>query len=469
MKRNAFLFAALIIYSVFQLHYPLETGIPSVTLLNLLFILVLGALLGGSDLPAMAEHHARLKPALVFFLGATTLAFAISVGQGGDRTMEIATYYKNALFFPLFYFLALRSRLDTIRTRQMIILILIVAAVGSLQAVRQGLDYGLANYHDARRASGPFGDDWRMSNRAGVYFAMYVPMFTALATMLKGWSFWRLAAMAEIPLMTLAIMFTYSRQSYGIALVGFALVLLRRNLVLAAIVLATMFSLAAYLPDSVTDRVASTQQRDAAGGTEVDISTASRWIIWSGGLRMWEDHPMGVGLTRFGEHIGTYAPTFPGKDAHNFYVLTLCESGALGLLALLYLIVRLFTFALGLRRSVPPGDREASALSLGFFVLVLCMAMGNVYGSAFFEGEIMGVFWLLCGFLERYFALRAHAAGETEPVAAPDPMAQMAARYPLAARAAGLTRLPPLIPPNRPLARAHLLSQTPDAGSEPVP
>ncbi|NCT68794.1 MAG: O-antigen ligase family protein [Rhodanobacteraceae bacterium] len=469
MKRNALLFTALIVYSVFQLHYPLETGIPSVTLLNLLFILALGALLSEPDAAPMTTHRAYLKPALVLFLGAITLAFAISLAQGGgNRTMAIATYYKNALFFPLFYFLALRSRLDAARTRQMIVLILIVAAVGSLQAVRQGLDYGLANYHDARRASGPFGDDWRMSNRAGVYFAMYVPMFTALALMLKGWKLRRLAAVAAVPLVGLAIMFTYSRQSYGIALVGFALILLRRNLVLAAIMLAAMVSLATYLPDSVTDRVTSTEQRDAAGGTDVDISTASRWIIWGGGLRMWEEHPMGVGLAHFGENIGTYVPAFRGKDAHNFYVLTLCESGALGLLALLYLILRLFMLAVGLRRAAPPGDDEANALTGGFVVMVLCMAMGNLYGSAFFEGEIMGVFWLLCGFLERYFALRGHAAAPAEPVAAGDPAAQMAARYPLAARAAGIANLPSLAQDRRG-ARTRALPGAAAAGPERTP
>ena len=296
MKLQRFLFAVLIFYAVYQLRFPLETGIPSVNVLNLLFGVLLFLVLMQRDVPAVAGHRAALKGALIFFFAAITLAFVISLGRGGiNPPMEVATYYKNALFFPLLYFLALRSRLNAEHSRQMMILILVVAALGSFQAVRQGLDYGLGNYVDTRRASGPFGVDWKMANRAGVYFAMYVPMFAALALMLKGQKLWRIAALAGIALSGLAVMFTYSRQSYGIALVGFALVLLRRNVVLATIVFAGLVSLATYLPDSVTDRVAETQQRDASGGTDVDLSTASRWIIWEGGSRMFADYPMGVG------------------------------------------------------------------------------------------------------------------------------------------------------------------------------
>lgn len=437
MKLQRLLFAVLIFYAVYQLRFPLETGIPSVNLLNILFGLLLAVVLTQKDVPEVVTHHASLKGAITFFFLALTLAFVISLARGGmHSSMEVATYYKNALFFPLFYFLALRSRLNAAHTRQLVILILAIAALGSLQAVRQGLDYGLGSYVDTRRASGPFGVDWKMANRAGVYFAMYVPMFAALAIMMKGQKLWRIAAIAGVALATLAVMFTYSRQSYGIALIGFALILLRRNVLLAMVVFISLVSLTTYLPDSVTDRVAETRQRDASGGEEVDLSTASRWIIWEGGLQMLSEYPMGVGLTRFPEHIGNYAPQFPGKDAHNFYVLTLCECGFIGLSALLWLMLRIFLLSMQLRRMATPGDDEMRALTIGFSVMVPCMAMGNLYGSPFFEGAIMGVFWLLCGFLERYAVLRAHGAGETHSEVPTPITAEMAQRFPLATRAA---------------------------------
>ena len=46
----------------------------------------------------------------------------------------------------------------------------------------------------------------------------------------------------------------------------------------------------------------------------------------------------------------------------------------------------------------------------GFRVAVLAMILGNIYGSPFSEGAIMGVFWALAGLMERYMSLRWQAS-----------------------------------------------------------
>ena len=51
--------------------------------------------------------------------------------------------------------------------------------------MREGIDYGFGAYNPMRRASGPFGEDWHNANRAGVFYAMFMPMFVALALFLK--------------------------------------------------------------------------------------------------------------------------------------------------------------------------------------------------------------------------------------------------------------------------------------------
>ena len=92
-------------------------------------------------------------------------------------------------------------------------------------------------------------------------------------------------------------------------------------------------------------------------------------------------------------------------------------------------------------------DAEAQGLTLGFTALVVCMAMGNLYGSPFSEGAVMGNFWMLCGLLERYMALKNMAQpnairediGETATAA-------MLRNFPLAARAAGIR---PRVPAQR--------------------
>ncbi|MFI4969218.1 MAG: O-antigen ligase family protein [Lysobacterales bacterium] len=437
------LFAVLVVYTVYALHFPLETGIPSVNVTNLLFLVIL-VLIASRHEVGLVPAPAYLKMPLLLYFCVVTLAFVNAQMNSPRVPLDDFSYLKNAIFYPLFYFLALRCRLGLKQTRQMIILILVVAAVASVQAIRQGLDYGIGNFNETHRASGPFGVDFHMANRAGVYYAMFVPLFAAVALAFRGQRLWRLTAISGVALTGFAVMVTYSRQSYGIALLGLSLVFLRRSFLLSLALFGSMLVLVNYLPDSVTERVAETEQRGAHGNVEVDVSTASRWEIWQGGMQMFADHPFGVGHGRFEDNIGRYVPRFAHYDAHNFYVLTLCECGALGAVVLLWLVLRIFTFSWWLKRRAPSGDSEAQGLALGFSAMVLCMALGNLYGSPFSEGSVMGDFWILCGLLERYMALK-NAAATNEPVTSSSPIVPMAERFPLAARAANRLPMPPRI------------------------
>ena len=429
------LFAATIFYTVYSLHYPLDTGIPGVNLSNLLFVATLAAVLAHVDTGPVLPRAALKTPLLIYF-ATVAVAWMIARARGDGDALSDMTWLKNAMFYPLFYFLGLRSRLDLRQTRQMIVLVFAVAALAAIQAIRQGLDYGFGTFLETHRASGPFGTSFAMANRAGVYYAMYVPVFLAIAVTFKRQKLWRTAGGVGVALMAVAIMATYSRQSYGIALVGVAIVVLRRSFLLSLVMAAAIVVLIGYLPESVTERVQETQQRSASGSIEVDPSTASRWEIWDGGMAMWRQHPFGVGLDRFHVEIGHYAPKFDGYDAHNFYVLTLCENGIIGLAALLWLLRCLLRLARRLRETAPAADSEAQGLTLGFSVMVVAMMLGNLYGSAFSEGAVMGDFWLLCGLLERYVAFRSEGvAAAAAPV---DPRLKMASRFPLAARAAGI-------------------------------
>lgn len=431
------LFAILIFYVVYSLHWPLDTGIPAVNVSNLLFGAIVIGILSRKEEPPLSEH-AELKSTLVIFFLSMLVAFVIArATSNGDLIVDV-TYFKNALFYPLFYFIGLRARLDLKQTRQMIILVFAVAALAGIQAIRQGLDYGIGNFVETHRASGPFGTTYAMANRAGVYYAMYVPMFAAIALSFKRQKLWRVAGIVGVVLMSLAIMFTYSRQSYGIALVGLALVFLRRSFLLSLLMAGAVALLIGYLPSSVTERVQETQQRSASGGVEVDPSTASRWEIWAGASQMWPEHPFGVGLNRFKDNIGRYAPAYEGYDAHNYYVLTMSEGGVFGIAALLWLIYRLLRFAGHLRQRAPPDDAEAQGLTLGFGAFIVCMAMGNLYGSPFSEGAVMGNFWMLCGLLERYIALKRPAVASESVVETAAISPSMIERFPLAARAAGI-------------------------------
>lgn len=420
------LFAQLL-YVVNHLHFRwLDAGIPGVATANLLFLLTLLFLRGK---PEVVPGRGVPSRALLWFFGGLTFAFAWSQLRAPGNLVEDLTHYKNAVFYPLFFFVYLRCRQDEKTTRLLIIWILVIAAVAGLEGIREGLDYGFGKYNPMRRASGPFGADWRNANRAGVFYAMFMPMFVGLALFLRGQKLWRLAAIGGCVLLAGGALFTYSRQAYFLVLLTTAVLLLRRSIVMAALVAVTLVTLAGYLPDSAFERVEGTTQQRGAGEAGVDASTASRWELWSGGLKMLSDNPLGVGLHRFPDEIGSYS-SYKKMDAHNFYVLMLAEGSVFALGPWLFVLWTLFRLCRFLRQHAA-GDAEATALAAGFTVCTLCMALGGIYGSPNLEGAVMAPYWALAGLLERYTRLRLQ---RTQPAAAdrkPEP--SLAERFPLAA------------------------------------
>lgn len=436
------LLAVPLLFMPNMLHLSVDTGIPGLNLANIIFIVVLGALLMGGRRYQPLDPRGYLTPALLLLFTALTIGFLIAQSTMPRNFMEDFTYFKNLIFYPLLYFVYRRCGQDAKGTRQLIIFVMIVAAVAGLEAIREGLDYGFGNYNESRRASGPFGVDYSSANRAGVFYAMFLPMFIAMALFFRRQKFWRLAAVGGCAIMVIAIMATYSRQSYLIALVAFALLLVRRNVVLAVAIAMLMVPAIGFLPESVTQRVAETEQQDSVGEEQLDVSTASRFEIWGGAVQMWSEHPAGVGVNRFKQYIGNYVPRYAGYDAHSIYFLMLAECGPFGLLALAFLMWRALSMGVRFMRSVPASDAEGKALSLGFILLAVCTALGNVYGSPFFEGAVMANFWALCGLMEHYFALKLRSPtpdGIASSAAIPPPVAAIQSigdRFPLAARMA---------------------------------
>ncbi|MBW3550426.1 MAG: O-antigen ligase family protein [Proteobacteria bacterium] len=439
------LFAIAIVLLPNALHVSMDTGIPGLNLSNLMLLLLVSALLISrrETNPSLAAPGYLTAPLIALFL---TLAIAFGIAQwtGSSDLLADLTRLKNAIFYPAFYFVFRRCRLDLQATRQLIGLVLVVAVVAGLEAVYQGVQFGLGQYVADQRASGPFGDV-QMANRAGVFYAFFLPMLAAAAVLMTRSRVLRLSAVGGCVVLALAILLTYSRQSYLIAAFGLLMLLMhlmRRKALLAMVAGLMLLVSVGLFPDSVLQRVQDTRRVDGSGAATFDSSTASRFEIWDGAVAMWRDHPAGVGLGRFSRNIGDYS-SYPGMDAHNSFVLMLAEAGPLGLAALLWVFWRLWGLARRLRESAESTDLGAQALALGFKIAVVSVALSNLYGSPFFEGIIMANFWVLCGLLERYAILKAHPAGAFAEGTGPVTPPEIASRFPLAARAMpGLRTIP---------------------------
>lgn len=429
------------------LHVSINTGIPGLNFSNLLFIaLVVVLLFSTRSASPRQQPPAKLGAPLLLFFAILGLGYFMAGPSDVMTPLEDVTRLKNAIFYPLLYFVFRHCKQDLARTRQLITLVVIVAVVAAVEAVMQGMSYGIGEYVETQRATGPFGDA-NMANRAGVFYAMFLPLLAAIAVFDRR-KMVRVASVVGCVLLAGAILLTYSRQSYLIALLGLLILLMHRSIAATLLASVLLVATVSYLPASVVQRVEETRRVDATGAATVDNSTASRLEIWEGAFKMWKENPGGVGLGRFTTHIGDYAPEYHGRDAHNAYVLIWAELGLIGVLVVFWLLWRMWSISRFVRRASPPGDSEGHAIALGFKITVFSMALSNVYGSPFYEGLIMASFWILCGLVERYGVLKAATATAQAPAPAHGmwPMARVVDRFPLAARTmpglGGPSRLP---------------------------
>lgn len=427
------LFALPIILLPYSLYLPPDIGV------GVSALLLLWAIMFGPRDPQPVPRRSYLLPPLAGLGAAFALGYFIALGHDASTPGKDALQAKYALTYPLLYLAYRHCGVDTRSTGQLIMLTLAIAAIAGLHALLQGLQFNPDQFVDAQRATGPFGAVGA-ANRAGVFFAMFLPLFAALALEPQCHRMLRLFALAAGTLLVAGILFTFSRQAYVIAAVGIAILLFNRSFTVAALALAVAAVIGAgLLPEGVMQRIDETRQIGAGGAVYLDASTASRFEIWKGAFAMLADHPTGVGLGRFRELIGQYT-AYPGMDAHNGFLRVLVECGPLALAMMLWLAWRLWMLARKMQAASRNGSPMARALATGLGVAVISMVAGNFFGSPYFDGLVMYNFWILCGLLERHAVLQAYTGGAhaSEP---PLPHALgMATRFPAAARAfPGLT------------------------------
>jgi len=398
------------IWLVNQIHLPSTFGVRGLNAMNIIVILTLIVLM------FVRQHKSAPAPMtwpVLFFFFA--LAYGFGIGMLYDRSQFVTDFVvlKTGVFYIGLYFLFYYGVRDLRMVRILTGVILLVAVVAGLEAMREALDYGLSAYSESKRAAGPFGPNYKASNLAAVYFAIFLPLFAAIGLFLKDSPFIRFSAMAGAVLLLFAIFFTYSRQAYAIVAIVILLMAFRKNLLVALLLSLALWNYELWVPNAAVERVQMTtevseDEFEGKSSIAVDYSTSSRWDLWVGGARMMKEHPLGIGLNHWKREIGKYTDYYVNLDAHNFYVLITAEAGVVGGIAIGWLIFALFRFAYrNIRLAQTPGART---LAFGFMGATIALAMGNLYGSRFLNGEVVGNYWIFAALCARYFQLLQEGA-----------------------------------------------------------
>lgn len=431
MKAMTGILAVLAVYVPNQLHFPDSLGIRGLNVFNLLLIVALVILLAtrGAERQEPSPRAPLTRPLLIYY-AVLGIALLVSLAGGSPHPLADITVYKTVVTYSLLYFLAYYGVRDLVEVRKLVAVIVFVFAVASVEAFREGLDYGLGNFSHGRRAAGPFSEDSSNANFAGVFYGIFASFSLAVALLGRSLpKILRIAAAGAFALGVIAILATFSRQSFLIIGVTVLLLALRRNILLAFVALALILNYSWWAPAGVIKRIEMTQETNEYGQAELEDSAESRYVLWAAAIDIIKDHPEGIGLNQFKRVVDPYMPSWvTARDAQNQYLLVAAEAGLLGLAAFLLLLGALLLQGLRLARAT--GPPEAHAIGVAFAVAAIAVVLGNIYSSTFHHGEVMGNVWMLAGLVSRYRMLQAQdESAPTRPATPIDRIRQVHARW----------------------------------------
>lgn len=214
-------------------------------------------------------------------------------------------------------------------------------------------------------------------NAAAIVAAVATSLGVWLAVVLRGR--WRVAVIAALPLSIATLVASDSRGPIIAAALGVIIVLVfsphrRVSLGVLAVSVAAAVTVALVAPGAF----AAFLDRSDRG---YDV-TSGRWEIWQRLLGVWAEHPL-VGI---GYRTVEVLPGSGGQTAHNVYLSVLVETGIVG--ALLFVALLVVVAITGFRRSRP---EHRALFGVTATVLVIELTQASLFG---FGGPTALLCWL---------------------------------------------------------------------------
>jgi O-antigen ligase len=292
----------------------------------------------------------------LFLFGVVMLAgIPTSVWPSGALAEFSDKYLKIVVVFLLMMnTLTTPTRLD--RLMWLILLCVGVIAAKSLLNYAQGV-----NLVEGGRLAGPIGGIFGNPNDLALNMVTFLPLagIVALSRHRPAWR--RLVAAGIATLMMATIVLTRSRGgALGLAVALAALLFLGRKVRPGFVIIAILALVAAapLLPGSFWARMNSIVDADEDARLYTG-SRAARSAVMQEGINTFLDHPLtGVGVGQF-KNYNPPGRQQPWLETHNAMIQVAAETGIVGLLLFLFLILRAATAAVSARRML--GERRIRA------------------------------------------------------------------------------------------------------------
>ena len=385
------------------LDYPLGANLLTI----LVFAVIVGALLQGKRLP-------KSKLYLTWFIFGvyTYLSMWLGFGMGNAPApfwlsdINFVTW-KDYMILPLVFVAAGLVIEDRRAVRTIVILLAFSLFLVDRSSLLESLSRNWSSFDENKRDPGPL--EWG-SNQLAAFLAQFAMFFWGFGRMMKRRKV-KLICYALTALTVLTTMYTFSRASYLALLVSVALLAFLKDRKLLLLLPIFLVTWRVVVPTAVTQRVDMTKSADG----QLEASAQERVILWENAKQSFYRNPLlgnGFGTFQLGEHVDDL------KDTHNWYVKVLVETGVLGGIIALILLIEMVTNAVRLFRRAH--DPLYQGLGLGCLLAVCSCFVANCFGDRWTYLEINGLLWILIAATARANELSlAQPVIQTRPVEAP--------------------------------------------------
>jgi O-antigen ligase len=381
--------------------YPLGGNLLTI----LLLAIIVGAVLQGKRLP-------KSKLYLTWLIFAVYLYLSLWLGYGMGNApapvwLSAANFvtWKDYIVLPLMFLAAGLVVEDRKAVRRIVVVAGFTLLIVDRSALLESLSHSWAVFDESKRTGGPL--EWG-SNELAAFLAQFGMFF---------WGFGRMIPRKKVKLICYALtgltvittMYTFSRASYLALLVSIALLALLKDRKLLLLLPLFLLTWKTIVPPAVTERV---QMTESAEG-QLDPSAQARVKLWENAKTSFLSDPVfgnGYATFQFGEHVDNL------EDTHNWYVKVLVETGIIGGIIALILLIQMIRSSYVLFRRA--SDPLYSALGLGTLLAVCSCLVANCFGDRWTYIEINGLLWILIGTVARANDLVQVQQAEEQEIAA---------------------------------------------------
>jgi putative inorganic carbon (hco3(-)) transporter len=184
-----------------------------------------------------------------------------------------------------------------------------------------------------------------------------------------------------------ALTYTFSRGGYAAVLVGALFIGILKNRKILLVLAIFLLTWQIIVPNAVRERVFMTENSNG----ELDPSAGDRVTIWENAAEIIRGNPaIGTGFDtyKFMHAVGPY------EDTHNYYVKVMLETGIVGLLLYLAIIIQMLMAGLSLFRTGQAED-FLRGLGLGVAGMMVATIVANGFGDRWTYIEVTGFTWAL--------------------------------------------------------------------------